>query len=228
MSDLSPPAETYPDGTRHAPTIEEAERLPVHVPTAGRDAGPGAHVLGDPLALGLASFGLSVGTAGIVNAGLVDMSLAPASIVIALANGFITQLIAGIIGFRRGETFVGVVFTVFSGFWLGISALQLFFIPHIVAAGGSPGGVIGLFLVAWGIVSAYIWIASIATTKINGAVFGIGTLALFVIGIGALIGSAVTIALGGWLQILTGIILLYLSAATIIAEMFGRPILPVA
>jgi succinate-acetate transporter protein len=32
---------------------------------------------------------------------------------------------------------------------------------------------------------------------------------------------------GGWLQIVTGLNLLYLSAATIIGEMYGRPILPV-
>jgi len=226
MSDLGTPAEVHPDGASNA-SIATVQHPPAHVPTAGRDAGPGAQVLGDPLALGLASFGLSVLTAGVFNAGLVDMSAVAASIVIALGSGFVTQLIAGIVAFRRGETFVGVVFTTFSGFWLGISALQLIFIPRIVEAGGSPGACIGVFLLAWGVVSAYVWVASLATTKINGVVFGIGTLALFVIGIGVLVNSAATVALGGWLQIVTGVALLYLSAATIIAEMFGRPVLPV-
>jgi uncharacterized protein len=225
MTELETSNQAPRDRLRH--DLDAVEAPPVHTATAGPDAGPGAHVIGDPLSLGLASFGLAVGAAGVVNAGLVDESATPASIVIALATGFLTQLIAGILGFRRGETFVGVVFTVFSGFWLGISALQLFFVPQIVEAGGSPGGLIGMFLLAWAIVSTYIWIAAIATTKINGVVFGIGTLALLVLGIGAFVGSGTTIVVGGWLQIITGLILLYLSAATIIGEMYGRPILPV-
>ena len=225
MTDLEMSKQGQRERVRH--DLDAAEVPPVHTATAGPDAGPGAHVLGDPLSLGLASFGLAVGTAGVVNAGFVDTTVAPASIVIALANGFFTQLIAGILGFRRGETFVGVVFTVFSGFWLDISALQLFFVPRIVETGGSPGGVIGMFLLAWAIVSTYVWVAALATTTVNGVVFGIGTLALFVIGIGAFVGSSPTIVVGGWLQIITGLILLYSSAATIIGEMYGRPILPV-
>jgi uncharacterized protein len=199
----------------------------VHTPTSGPAAGRDVDVIGDPLPLGLASFGLAVGVAGVVNAGWVDATITPVAIVIALASGFVTQLAAGILGFRRGETFVGVVFTTFSGFWLGISMLQLFFLPQIAQQGGNPGIAVGLFLVTWGIVSLYIWIAALATTKVNGVVFGIGTAALFVIGIGAFLGSPQTIAIGGWLQVLTGVILLYLSAATIVGEMYGRPVLPV-
>lgn len=78
-----------------------------------------------------------------------------------------------------------MVFTTFSGFWLGNSMLQLFFLPQTAKQGGNPGIAVGLFLVAWSIVSLYICVAALATTNVDGVVFDIGTGALFVIGIGA-------------------------------------------
>src|SRR3954449_2141014 len=95
-----------------------AESLPVHIPIAGPTVGPAAQVIGDPLALGLASFGVTVGVVGAVNAGLVDSRVGSVTFAVMIASGFITELIAGLLAFRRGETFVGVVFTAVSGFWL--------------------------------------------------------------------------------------------------------------
>src|SRR3954470_19099358 len=151
-----------------------AESLPVHIPIAGPTVGPAAQVIGDPLALGLASFGVSVGVVGIVNAGLVGSGVGPVTFAVMIASGFVTQLIAGLLGFRRGETFVGVVFTAFSGFWLGVTLLLAFWAPTIANAGGSIGDGLGLFLLAWAIISTFIWIASMATTKTNIVVFGLG------------------------------------------------------
>jgi uncharacterized protein len=144
-----------------------------------------------------------------------------------IASGFVTQLIAGLLGFRRGETFVGVVFTVFSGFWLGVTLLLAFWAPTIANAGGSIGDGLGLFLLAWAIISTFIWIASMATTKTNIVVFGLGTASLYVLAVAGFAGSGGLTKTGGWLQILTGVGLFYLSAAAIVNEMHSRRVIPV-
>jgi succinate-acetate transporter protein len=202
------------------------EAPPVHLSTAGPAAGPAAHIIGDPLALGLSSFGISVGVVGSVNAGLVDVRVAPVTFAVMIASGFVTQLLAGFLAFRRGETFVGVVFTAFSGFWLGITLLLAVFAPQIARSGGSVGQALGLYLLAWAIISTFIWVASLVTTKMNGVIFGIGTAALYVLAFAGFTNSGGLTKIGGWLQILTGIGLFYLSAATIVNEMHARRLLP--
>jgi succinate-acetate transporter protein len=210
----------------HRP-LGRAEVAPVHIPIAGPTVGPGAQIIGDPLALGLASFGVSVGVVGIVNAGLVDARTAPVTYAVMIASGFVTQLIAGLLGFRRGETFAGVVFTVFAGFWLGVTLLLAFWAPMIAKAGGSVGDGLGLFLLAWAIISTFIWIASMATTTMNIVVFGVGTASLYVLAVAGFAGSGGLAKIGGWLQIITGVGLFYLSAAAIVNEIHGRRVIPV-
>jgi succinate-acetate transporter protein len=208
------------------PLAGGVEMPPVHIPIAGPTVGPGAQVIGDPLALGLASFGVSVGVVGAVNAGLVDAGVAPAAFAVMLASGFVTQLISGLLGFRRGETLVGVVFTVFSGFWLGVTLLLAFWAPMITKAGGSVGDGLGLYLLPWAVISTFIWVASMATTKTNVVVFGIGTASLYVLGIAGFMDSGGLTKVGGWLQVMTAAGLLYLSAAAIVNEMHGRRVIP--
>ncbi|HET9647697.1 MAG TPA: acetate uptake transporter [Microlunatus sp.] len=226
MSDLSTPAMTV------APAIR-AESLgiahhPVHTATAGPEAGPAAAAVGDPLALGLAGFGVAVGVVGVTNAGLLSAAVTPVAFGTVIASGFLLQLIAGLLAFRRGETFVGVVFCSWSAFFLGIALLAVVFAPQIALAGGSPGDAFGIYLIAWAVVSTYHWIAAMVTIKVNVLIFGLGTCALYVLGVAAFMGNSTLNSIGGWLQIVTGALMLYLSAATLINEMHGRRVLPVA
>jgi succinate-acetate transporter protein len=220
-----------PTSTHVKPSVADVapgpDHLPGHTATAGPEAGPAASVLGDPLALGLASFGVAASVVGITNSGLVDPSVALVAPAAVLASGFLTLLIAGLVAFRRGETFVGVVFTSWSGFFLGIALLAVVFAPQIAAAGGPVGDAFGIYFIAWAVISTYHWIAAAATIKMNIVVFGLGTAALYVLGIAAFTGNLTLNNVGGWLLLATGVGQLYLSAATLINEMYRRRILPV-
>jgi succinate-acetate transporter protein len=227
MSGIDPSTEHIPLQTSSNDVLV-AEHHPVHTPTAGPEAGPEAQVIGDPLALGLGSFGVSAGVVGVTNAGLVSPALTPVAYSVVLASGFLTMLVAGLLGFRRGETFAGVLFCSWAGFFLGVVLLAVVFVPRIAEAGGSPGTAFGVYLLAWAVISTFHWIAAMATIKLNVVVFGLGTAALYVLGIAGLLGSVALNVAGGWLQIITGIGLLYLSAATLLNEMHGRRMLPVA
>src|SRR4051812_48178876 len=116
----------------------------------------------DPGPLGLAAFALTTFVLSMFNADLVSKAGEPVVLGLALAYGGIAQLVAGIWEFRTGNTFGAVAFSSFGAFWLSYWALVTFFAPDIPAA--HAGAAIGLFLIAWGIFTTYMFVASLRTT----------------------------------------------------------------
>ena len=92
---------------------------------------------GDPFPLGLASFGISALVLATVMSGIVDAAALPAVLPLALALGFATELVAGLVHFRRGETFPALVFTAYAGFWLSYALLVQFYGPMVTAGGAA-------------------------------------------------------------------------------------------
>ena len=67
--------------------------------------------------------------------------------------GGLAQLIAGVIQFRIGNTFTGVLFSSFGAFWLSLYAIAEFFLKDIAAPTAAAtavlqGQALGLFLYA--------------------------------------------------------------------------------
>ena len=81
---------------------------------------------------------------------------------LALAYGGLAQLLAGMWEFRTGNTFGAVAFTSYGAFWLSFWAFVQFFAKDVPAA--DAGHAVGLYLIAWGIFTAYMFVASLRTT----------------------------------------------------------------
>ena len=96
------------------------------------------------------------------NAGLVATSGEPIVFGLAFAYGGLAQLLAGMWEFRTGNTFGAVAFTSYGAFWLSFWAFVQFFADKIPTA--DAGHAVGLYLIAWGIFTAYMFIASLRTT----------------------------------------------------------------
>jgi succinate-acetate transporter protein len=219
----------------------EASRLPpreadvapaAEDPTAGRTAG--GWTPADPGPLGLAAFALTTFVLSMINANLVGGgALTTAGIVapLALAYGGIAQFAAGLWEFRTGNTFGAVAFCSFGTFWI-----SLYVLLH-VTIGAIPKtevfSALGLYLWAWGIFTAYMFIASLRTTGAVAAVFLLLTATFIVLGIGnsALAGTKSltngTIKFGGYLGLATAIVAWYASFAVVTNATFGRTVLPV-
>ena len=84
--------------------------------------------------------------------------------------------------FRTGNTFGAVAFTSFGAFWLSFWALVTFFAGEIPAE--HVGAAIGLYLIAWGIFTAYMFVASLRTTAAIAVVFFLLAVTFFLLGIG--------------------------------------------
>src|SRR5947208_9822725 len=115
-------------------------------------------ITADPGPLGLGAFALTTFILSMYNADLVGPGGKPVVFGVALAYGGLVQLLAGMWEFRTGNTFGAVAFSSFGAFWLSFWALNQFFVKDIPKA--DAGHAVGLFLIAWGIFTLYMWIAS--------------------------------------------------------------------
>jgi succinate-acetate transporter protein len=179
----------------------------------------------DPGPLGLAGFALTTFVLSMFNAGLVSKAGEPVVLGVALAYGGIAQLLAGMWEFRTGNTFGAVAFTSYGAFWISFWALITFFAPNIPAE--HLGAAVGLYLISWGIFTAYMFIASLRTTVAIALVFILLAITFFLLGIGNANESDGLIEVGGFAGILTAAAAWYASFAAVTNSTFGKTILPV-
>jgi succinate-acetate transporter protein len=181
--------------------------------------------IADPGPLGLAAFALTTFVLSMFNADLVGKGGEPVVLGLALAYGGLAQLLAGMWEFRTGNTFGAVAFTSYGAFWLSFWALNQFYVASIPKA--DAGHAVGLFLIAWGIFTAYMFIPSLRTTAAVAAVFGLLAITFFLLGIGNAGAHPNIIKAGGWVGLVTAAAAWYASFAVVTNSTFGRVVLPV-
>jgi succinate-acetate transporter protein len=202
----------------------EADLRPAeHDPTAGRSAG--LWTPADPGPLGLAAFATTTFLLSMINANLLGGGAATASGIVlgmALAYGGLAQLLAGLWEFRTGNTFGATAFCSYGAFWISFFILLQLGVPHLPK--NEIFSSLGLYLWAWGIFTAYMFVASLRTTGAIAIVFLLLAITFIVLGSVATNG---TVKLGGYLGIVTAIAAWYASFAGVANATWGRTILPV-
>ena len=181
--------------------------------------------IADPAPLGLAAFALTTFVLSFFNAGLLEEGGLPIVFGLALAYGGLAQLLAGMWEFRNHNTFGATAFTSFGAFWLSFAAFEL------ISAGKVPeanvGDAVGLYLIAWGIFTAYMWVASFRVSVAVNIVFLLLTLTFIFLGIGDAGGNETITHIGGFIGIATALAAWYASFAGVTNKTFGRIVLPV-
>ncbi|MFI5611612.1 acetate uptake transporter [Amycolatopsis sp. NPDC051903] len=190
--------------------------------TAARED-PGAHIA-DPAPLGLAAFAMTTFVLSVFNAGLIENTTLEAVVLpLALFYGGLTQFLAGMWEFRKGNTFGALAFTSFAAFWMAFAAYVKFVEPSL---GASAATATGLFLLAWTIFTAYM---TVAAARVNGAVLAVFvflTLTFLFLTIGELAGAPTMGQVGGWLGLVTAILAWYASFAGVVNFTWKRTLLP--
>jgi succinate-acetate transporter protein len=186
---------------------------------------PGSHIA-DPAPLGLAAFALTTFMLSTVNAGWLPATVEPAVFGLALAYGGIGQFAAGIWEFAKGNTFGATAFCSYAGFWLSFWYLT----GHTDFGDAAPKDIdhaVGMYLLVWGVFTAYM---TVAATRVSGAVlavFVLLTITFLVLAWGEFAGSDGIHKLGGYLGLLTAIAAWYASFAGVTAFTWKRQIAPV-
>jgi len=189
------------------------------------DLARGAHIA-DPAPLGLAAFALTTAVLSAVNAGWVPASVEPVVFGLALAYGGVGQFAAGMWEFAKGNTFGATAFTSYGAFWVSFWWLTGHSgVDKIPAADAAKG--IGLYLLVWGIFTAYM---TVAASKVSGAVmavFVLLTLTFLVLAWGEFATSDGIHKLGGYIGLLTALAAWYASFAGVTAFTHKRQLVPV-
>jgi len=196
-------------------------------PTKETSAPPtvSAMTIADPAPLGLAAFALTTFVLSFFNAKIVSGAGEPVVLGVALAYGGIAQVLAGMWEFRNNNTFGATAFTSYGAFWLSLWAFNEFFASGIPKA--DMGAAVGLYLVAWGVFTTYMWVASLRTTVSVSLVFILLAITYALLGIGNWAGTSGLVTAGGWVGIATAAAAWYASFAGVTNSTFGRTILPV-
>ena len=180
----------------------------------------------DPGPLGLAAFALTTFVLSFFNADLAPKSGEVIVLPLALAYGGIAQFAAGMWEFRTGNTFGAVAFTSFGAFWVSLWFFNQFFAEELKDP-GVVGHSVGLYLIAWGIFTTYMFVASLRTTAAVSLVFFLLAITFFLLGFGNRGANADVIKLGGYVGLATAIVAWYASFAVVTNSTFGRTVLPV-
>lgn len=188
----------------------------------GETADPG---IADPAPLGLAAFALTTFILSLFNAGLLDAAGESVVFSLALFYGGLAQFAAGMWEFKNKNTFGATAFTSYGAFWLAFWGLVTLYESKIPE--DQLGTVVGWFLIAWGIFTAYMWVASFKVNMAVMVVFLLLTATFFLLGIGDLSGVSAIGMIGGYVGLATAIAAWYASAAVVINTNFGRTVLPV-
>jgi succinate-acetate transporter protein len=183
-------------------------------------------ITADPGPLGLASFAATTFILSMFNSGLMGSAGEPIVLGMALAVGGIAQFVAGMWEFRTGNTFGAAAFTSYGAFWISFWAFEQFYASKITDQATAMHAV-GLYLITWGIFTAYMTIASLRVSAAVCTVFVLLTATFLLLGIGNAAESTSIVKAGGYVGLATAVAAWYASFAGVANATFGRIILPV-
>ena len=176
--------------------------------------------LANPAPLGLMGFGTTTVLLNIHNAGFFPLG----SLILAMGifYGGIAQIIAGILEFKKGNTFGLTAFASFGSFWLTL----VFIIVFKDLPGNSPA-FMGWYLFVWGVFTFFMWIGTFGKNRVLQFIFLSLFILFWLLSIRDWTGSAAIGTLAGYEGIICGASAIYLAMAEVINESFGRIVLPI-
>ncbi|WP_320007601.1 acetate uptake transporter [Maridesulfovibrio sp.] len=179
--------------------------------------------LANPAPLGLMGFGMTTILLNIHNAGFFPIS----SMILAMGifYGGIAQIIAGIMEFKKGNTFGTTAFTSYGLFWLTLVALIV--MPKMGLADPTPHAFMGWYLIMWGIFTMFMFLGTLRSNKVLQFIFFSLTVLFFLLAVRDFSGSHFIGTIAGWEGMLCGASAFYLAMAEVINEQYGRTILPI-
>jgi len=145
----------------------------------------------------------------------------PLTFATAFAFGGSAQFLAGLMEYPRGNTFNMVAFCSYGAFWWAFAIyLEVF-------GGKGPLDFLGAWLVVWGVVTVFLWFATLKMgSRVLQLIFLTLWIAFFLLGGSHLLEMDVLHTTGGYVGLVTAALAIYLAAAQVINEVHGKTVLP--
>ncbi|MEO6871294.1 MAG: acetate uptake transporter [Chthoniobacterales bacterium] len=177
----------------------------------------------NPAPLGLLGFGMTTILLNLHNAGFYELN--GMVLAMGLCYGGLAQVIAGLMEWRKGNTFAATAFISYGFFW--ISLVTLVILPKLGLAPASDEKAMSVYLATWGLFTACMFVATFRLHRAGQVIFGTLTILFFLLAYGEFTGASPAFRHAtGYEGIFCGLSAMYAGVAQVINESFGKTILP--
>lgn len=176
----------------------------------------------NPAPLGLLGFGMTTVLLNIHNAGF--FNLGAMILAMGLFYGGAAQIIAGIMEFKKGNSFATTAFVSYGFFWLSLVALIV--LPKLGLSVAPDKMAMVAYLTMWGILTAGLFIATLKLSKSLQFIFATLTVLFFLLAIGDYLDNKTIKTIAGYEGIICGFSAVYAGLAQIINEVYKREVCP--
>jgi len=182
--------------------------------------------LANPAPLGLLGFGMTTVLLNLHNAGL--FPLGSMILAMGLVYGGLAQLIAGIMEFKKGNTFGTLAFSSYGLFWWSLVILLLlpnftFLSPAVKVASDMA---MAAYFFMWEMFTLLMFLGTLKTNRALQFVFGSLTVLFFLLALVRLTGNPDLLLITGIEGVVCGASAIYTGIAEVLNEVYGKTILP--
>ncbi len=179
---------------------------------------------GNPAPLGLLAFGMTTVLLNLHNAGFFELN----SMILAmgLCYGGLAQVIAGIMEWKKGNTFATTAFISYGFFWLSLVALLL--LPATGASKAPDALAMTAYLVMWGLFTAGLFVGTLRINRALQVVFATLIVLFLLLAIGDYTAAGPAFRrFTGFEGIVCGAAAIYTGLAQVLNELFGKTVLAI-
>jgi uncharacterized protein len=177
----------------------------------------------NPAPLGLLGFGTTTVLLNLHNAGFYELN----SMVLAMGicYGGTAQVIAGIMEWKKGNTFAATAFISYGFFWLSLVTLIL--LTKLGLGAASDETAMSAYLAIWGLFTAVMFLGTFRLNRALQFVFGSLTILFFLLAIGDYTAASAGFKhFTGYEGIICGFSAIYTGLAQVLNEVSGKIVLP--
>ncbi|MBT3202896.1 MAG: acetate uptake transporter [Gammaproteobacteria bacterium] len=177
----------------------------------------------NPAPLGLMGFGMTTVLLNFHNAGIFELG----SMILAMGffYGGFAQIIAGLMEWKKGNTFATTAFTSYGFFWM--SLVMLVVLPKMGLVEAPENSAMVAYLIMWGVFTGVLFIATLRISRALQFVFGSLTLLFFLLALGDYTGSQAIKLIAGYEGIICGFSAIYTALAQVLNEVYGKTVAPI-
>jgi succinate-acetate transporter protein len=176
----------------------------------------------NPAPLGLLGFGMTTVLLNFHNAGIFPLG----SMILGMGIfcGGLAQIFAGLLEWKKGNTFGTTAFTLYGIFWLSLVVLIVF--PKIGWSDGNTPAAMALYLFIWGLFTLVMFIATLKLNRALQFVFASLTILFFLLALGDILENGTIKIVASIEGIICGFSAVYTALAQVLNEVYGRTVLP--
>jgi succinate-acetate transporter protein len=176
----------------------------------------------NPAPLGLMGFGMTTVLLNLHNAGY--YKLGSMILAMGLFYGGVAQILAGIMEWKKNNTFGTTAFTSYGLFWLTL--VWLIVSPRVNLGDADEGPAMAAYLFMWGLFTAVMFVATLRLNRALQVVFATLAILFFLLAYGDYANNNAVKRVAGYEGIFCGLSAIYAGLGQVLNEVYGKVIAP--